>query len=154
MTLIRIALLGCVIGLSQAQAPVLRIEQVMTARELRDTGVANLTSEQRDNLNRWLLAYTVRVMNIKRPQEASPQPSRLGGTGCSPAIESTISGEFKGWDGETIFKLDNGQIWQQAEYDYMYSYSYRPEVTIYPTTAGCKLKVEDEAEAIVVRRLK
>src|SRR6202044_232769 len=35
---------------------------------------------------------------------------------CAPAIESSISGEFHGWDGETIFKLDNGQIWQQAEY--------------------------------------
>lgn len=73
---------------------------------------------------------------------------------CTPAIESTIAGEFQGWDGETIFKLDNGQIWQQAEYDYMYSYSYRPEVTIYQTSSGCRMKVEDEEETVLVRRIK
>ncbi len=30
-------------------------------------------------------------------------------------------GTFNGWDGETIFNLDNGQVWQQSQYDYMYS---------------------------------
>jgi hypothetical protein len=53
-----------------------------------------------------------------------------------------------------IVELDNGEIWEQAEYDYMYSYQYRPEVTIYQTTAGCRLKVEDEDETILVRRIK
>jgi hypothetical protein len=73
---------------------------------------------------------------------------------CTPAIETTLAGEFNGWEGETIFKLSNGQIWEQAEYDYMYSYSYMPEVTIYPTTTGCKLKVEDENETVLVKRIK
>jgi hypothetical protein len=73
---------------------------------------------------------------------------------CSPAIESTISGDFNGWEGETIFKLSNGQIWQQAEYDYMYSYSYMPEVTIYSTSGGCTMKVEDEDDTILVKRIK
>jgi hypothetical protein len=73
---------------------------------------------------------------------------------CSSAIESTISGDFSGWNGETIFKLDNGQIWQQAEYDYMYSYSYRPDVTIYETSGGCRMKVEDEDETIIVKRIR
>jgi len=35
---------------------------------------------------------------------------------CSPAIESRVDGEFEGWDGETIFPLTNGQIWQQVQY--------------------------------------
>ena len=88
-----------------------------------------------------------------KPQAVPPVVPRSSG-GCSPAIESTISGDFKGWDGETIFKLDNGQIWEQAEYDYMYSYSYRPDVTIYETRAGCRMKVEDEEETILVKRIK
>jgi len=89
-----------------------------------------------------------------------PQPQALPrvvprlDAGCAPAIESSISGEFHGWDGETIFKLDNGQIWQQAEYDYTYSYSYRPDVTIYQTRAGCRMKVEDEDDTIMVERIK
>jgi len=73
---------------------------------------------------------------------------------CSPTVEATIAGNFNGWDGESVFKLDNGQIWQQAEYSYMYSYAYRPEVTIYHTSAGCKMKVEDEEETVLVERIK
>src|SRR5712691_3605313 len=90
------------------------------------------------------------------PVNPLPPTAAAGSTGsnCAPAIESAISGEFNGWDGETIFKLDNGQIWQQAEYDYTYSYSYRPEVTIYQTSSGCRMKVEDEEETILVKRLK
>ena len=75
-------------------------------------------------------------------------------SGCSPAIESSISGEFHGWDGETVFKLDNDQIWQQAEYDYEYEYEYHPDVTIYETSGGCKMKVEDMEETIFVKRIK
>jgi len=78
-------------------------------------------------------------------------PSR---SSCVPAIESAITGDVEGWDGETIFKLDNGQIWQQAEYDYTYFYEYHPDVTIYQTSAGCRMKVEGEDETVVVMRIK
>jgi hypothetical protein len=73
---------------------------------------------------------------------------------CVPAVEASINGEFHGWDGETIFKLDNGQIWQQAEYDYNYDYDYSPDVTIYSTSSGCKMKVEGEDETVLVKRIK
>lgn len=69
-------------------------------------------------------------------------------------IESTIEGEFKGWDGSTIFKLTNGQIWQQTEYAYMYHYAYSPSVTIYESRDGIKMKVEDVEEIITVKKLK
>jgi hypothetical protein len=90
---------------------------------------------------------------ITRPQPSSP-PARAIGSNCTLAVESSISGEFKGWDGETIFKLANGQIWQQAAYDYMYSYAYAPDVTIYQTSSGCRMKVEDEDETVLVKRIK
>jgi hypothetical protein len=96
------------------------------------------------------------VIQIAAAREHSTHApiSDTSGGRCTPAIESAINGEFKGWDGETIFKLSNGQIWQQAEYDYMYSYSYSPDVTIYSTQSGCSMKVEDEDETILVKRLK
>jgi hypothetical protein len=137
-----------------AQSPILqlRIDQIMSQREMQDTGVSTLTPAQRRALNEWLNRYTIRVM------EAALKPSisdtTVGRTSCSPAIESTISGEINGWDGETVFKLDNGQIWEQAEYSYTYFYAYRPDVTIYQTSSGCRMKVEDEDETILVRRIK
>jgi hypothetical protein len=87
------------------------------------------------------------------PQTA-PRPVPRSEGACVPAIESAISGSVQGWDGETIFKLDNGQIWQQAEYDYTYFYEYHPDVTIYQTQGGCRMKVEDEDETIIVKRIK
>ena len=74
---------------------------------------------------------------------------------CNPTIESQIDGTFRGWRGDTVFKLLNGQIWQQVSYDYTYEYDYMPEVIIYPSRRGtCMFKVEDVDEVIAVQRLK
>ena len=69
-------------------------------------------------------------------------------------IETQIDGEFEGWEGETIFKMMNGQIWQQSSYAYMYSYAYSPEVIIYETSSGYVMKVDGVEETINVIKLK
>ncbi len=80
------------------------------------------------------------------------------GAGVPPqaegVIESHIEGEFEGWEGETVFVLDNGQIWQQSSYAYTYHYAYRPKVIIYPSAGGHKLVVEGVSGSIHVKRLK
>ncbi len=70
------------------------------------------------------------------------------------AIESQIEGKFGGWSGETIFKLVNGQIWQQSSYAYHYHYIFRPKVVIYKSEVGHKMKVHGVDDAIQVKRLK
>ena len=74
-------------------------------------------------------------------------------SGCSSVIKTRIDGTFKGWSGETIFKLKNGQTWKQSSYAYTYHRAHRPRVTIYPAGGGCKLKVDGVADSISVRRL-
>ena len=69
----------------------------------------------------------------------------------SRAIETEIDGEFEGWDGDTIFKLTNGQIWQQDEYDYEYQYEYNPDVLIFRDGSNWKMKVEGMDETIRVK---
>jgi hypothetical protein len=69
-------------------------------------------------------------------------------------IESQIDGEFSGWEGETIFKLTNGQIWQQAAYAYTYTYKYRPKVLIFRTSGGYEMQVEGMNRRIRVARIK
>jgi len=130
----------------------LTMSSVMTTDEFNSSGIGTLSKSQRAALDLWLNRYTAHV--IKVITKASVSNDSASGSRCSPAIETTISGEFNGWDGETIFKLSNGQIWQQTEYNYMYSYAYMPEVTIYPTSSGCRMKVEDEEDTILVKRLK
>lgn len=71
----------------------------------------------------------------------------------SSVIESQIEGDFNGFDGETIVKLINGQIWQQAEYYYYYHYSYMPKVLIYKSGSIFKMKVNGIDKAIGVIKL-
>ena len=74
---------------------------------------------------------------------------RINGHGVP--IESRIDGEFEGWEGETIGKLMNGQIWLQTEYHY--HYAYMPEVLIYSSGSGYKMKVDGVNRAVGVRRI-
>ena len=69
-------------------------------------------------------------------------------------IESNIIDEFEGWEGDTKFILDNGQVWQQESYAYMYHYAYRPSVKIISTNQGYLMKVEGVEETIYVTQLK
>jgi hypothetical protein len=69
-------------------------------------------------------------------------------------IETQIEGDFEGWDGETIFKLSNGQVWQQAAYAYTYHYAYRPKVLIYLSESAYRMKVEGVDSTLLVKRLK
>jgi hypothetical protein len=86
---------------------------------------------------------------------SNPRLINAAENSCTPTIETNISGNYNGWDDEVIYKMDNGQIWQQANYHYHYHYAYHPSVIIYPTRQGCHIKVEDDDdEGVDVVRLK
>jgi hypothetical protein len=65
--------------------------------------------------------------------------------------QSRISGEFEGWDGDSVYKLDNGQKWQQVTYQYKYVYKYRPRVKIWQDGGRYYMEVEGDTEMIEVR---
>ncbi|KIA90927.1 hypothetical protein OC25_23800 [Pedobacter kyungheensis] len=44
--------------------------------------------------------------------------------------KSVIISDFKGFPGRGIFKLQNGEIWEQDGHKYQYFYIYRPTVII------------------------
>ena len=69
-------------------------------------------------------------------------------------IESQIDGDFEGFEGETIIKLVNGQIWQQSEYLYHYHYSFMPRVIIYKQGGSYKIKVDGVDASVGVTRLR
>jgi hypothetical protein len=72
----------------------------------------------------------------------------------SGVIETKVDGEFQGWEGETVVKLMNGQIWQQSEYYYRYHYAYMPNALIYKAGSGHKMKVDGIDKAVGVTRLR
>lgn len=69
-------------------------------------------------------------------------------------IESKIDGESEGFEGDSIFKLTNGQIWQQTEYYYHYRYRFMPSVLIYKSGDSYKMQIEGIDRSVRVQRLK
>lgn len=65
-------------------------------------------------------------------------------------IESQIDDAFEGWQGESEYKLVNGQVWKQRAYKYEYKYAYRPHVVIYDAAGGKVMDVEG-SKAVVER---
>ena len=74
--------------------------------------------------------------------------------GILDEVESRIDGTFEGWDGDTVFPLENGQVWQQTSYDYLYHYAYDPEVRIYDDNGEWKMSVEGVDDVVTVERLR
>jgi hypothetical protein len=150
LRLFTLLLLPCSVFAASHKKPpaTVAVEDLMSAAEFKQAGLQKLSPTEIAALNRWLSLYSARIVAApKAPAATSSFPS-------GEVIESNIDGDFEGWDGETIFKLDNGQIWQQSSYSYTYHYSYHPKVTIYHSGGSYRMKVEDVEETIPVKRLK
>jgi len=50
---------------------------------------------------------------------------------AAQAYEGHVDGEFQGWDGDKVYKLDDGHIIHQTSAYYCYEYSYHPQIVIY-----------------------
>ena len=96
---------------------------------------------------------SVQEAGVGETEEANPEERPvLGRPGCD--TESRVDGEFEGWEGDTLVKLMNGQIWEQSEWHYEYSYAYMPRVTIFRAGGQCKMWVEGIDEPVGVTRVK
>jgi hypothetical protein len=91
-------------------------------------------------------------LNPAPKEEAAAVPSSGNSAETVSTIESRIDGEFKGWEGKTVFKLQNGQIWQQASYGYSVTFADSPKVLIYQSGSEFRMKVEGIDEEIAVQR--
>lgn len=65
-------------------------------------------------------------------------------------IKCRIEGEFSGYAGGTIFRLTNGQAWQQSRHLYRYRYAYRPEARIFKADGKYMIEVSGMSEAVEV----
>ena len=67
-------------------------------------------------------------------------------------ILSRIQGSFSGWSGNTIFKLENGQVWRQAETgDYYTKPTDSPAVLLEKVFGGWRLYDQNGGWVKVVR---
>jgi hypothetical protein len=87
-------------------------------------------------------------------KDAKFTTTRLAVAPSTGIIESTIDGQFNGWEGQTIIKLMNGQVWQQNDLQLYLHLALMPKVMIISTSGGYKAKVEGLSQAVGVTRLR
>ncbi|MCY2955103.1 MAG: hypothetical protein NTU53_24510 [Planctomycetota bacterium] len=68
-------------------------------------------------------------------------------------VESRIDAEFEGFESGRVFKLSNGQVWEQVGARYRYVYKYSPRVVIIRKGSICTLIVDGLDDDVTVRLL-
>jgi Cu2+-containing amine oxidase len=104
----------------------------MTGKEFMAAGLTKLSPEELDALNAWIRNRSLATLDKPVPGTSVAAASSTAETGDrrglpsdddrddSP-IRSAIIGEFDGWDGQTVFRLENGMIWVQDDRDKFYA---------------------------------
>lgn len=144
------------------------LEEQMNGKEFTAAGLNKLSQEELDALNAWIRKHSLATLDT--PTVASSTTSTVttddsGGDrrglkdddsddDDSP-IKSRILGDFDGWDGQTVFKLENGMIWVQADKDKFYIRSVEnPVAVIKPGMFGTwRLSIEGYGSECKVKRI-
>ena len=84
------------------------VETLMSAEQFKAAGLHKLTPAEREALDRWLVSYTAE----EAPEMLRSNPE-VRAAEEAIRIEARINQPFNGWTGDTIFYLDNGQVWRQ-----------------------------------------
>lgn len=115
------------------------LEERMTAKEFRATGLEKLSEDELKALNTWIRAHSLGAeegVAYVLGEEEGGKGDRRGFRdyrGDRVAIHTRIKGTFNGWSGETVFELENGMIWKQAEQNILGAKAIEnPEVVIEP----------------------
>ena len=146
-----LALITTVAAAQTSQVPTL--EERMSQNDFRASGLSRLSPEELKFLNDWLTAHGTPGGPMVTP---SGKPIFYMDESAREVIEAHIDGVFTGWRGKSVFTLDNGQEWRQAE-----SGSYdagklsSPSVRIKPMVLGSWLMYVDGCGCSVrVQRVK
>lgn len=146
--------------------PKQEIQNLMPAEEFQAAGLHRLSPEELEVLNTWLYGY-VELERRGAVEEAIPsgEPSfgleqvtqrvaSIFQRDTPDEIESRIAGTFRGWRGNTVFKLENGQTWQQSGDGEFIVRIEDPVVRIRRGTFGSYLlSVEGYGSTVRVRRV-
>lgn len=141
------------------------LEEQMTGKEYDAAGLDKLTPEELEALNNWLRAHSVATLDQPRAGSFQSVDGRGGdqrgfesrgqGNVDRSPINSRLKGSFDGWDGKTVFELENGMIWEQADKDKFYIREIQnPVVTIEPGAFHTwRLSVEGYSSECRVERI-
>lgn len=142
----------CLAGFARAEQ-FSSLEERMSQSEFHAAGLDKLSPDELKSLNTWLQAHYGTQTTYVTP---SGQPVFYPQDSAREAFDAHIVGEFTGWYGQSVFTLDNGQKWKQAESgSRQCGKSENPEVRIKPTLMGSWLMyVKGCSDSVRVERTK
>lgn len=140
------------------------LEEQMTGDEFKAAGLEKLTPEELAALNSWIRSRSLATLDAPRSGSYSPSATSEGSQDSAQSdiknmerktIVSRINGKFSGWDGQTVFRLENGMIWAQDDKHKFYTQELQnPTVTIEPSMFGhWKLTIEGYDDDCKVKRI-
>jgi hypothetical protein len=129
------------------------LSKVLTKGQYEALDVDSMTIDQKQALIAALRSAYAAGKSESTPEPAAPRTA-MEPPATNDVVESKIDGEFEGWEGETVVKLLNGQIWQQSDYYYHYHYAFMPDVLVYRSGGDWKMKVEGVDKPVGVRRIR
>jgi hypothetical protein len=142
-------LLIAVLGAAFVAADTPKVQDLMTPEEFQSSGLDKLTPAELEALNAWLLRYTAHDAPVVR--KTSPEVKREVADAKPQVIHSQIEGTFEGWSGKTLFRLKNGQVWQQRLPGTYKASLVEPEVEVYQKYLGFYwLKIVQTGRAVGV----
>jgi hypothetical protein len=135
-----------------ADEPPPDVRAMMTPDEFRAAGLDRLSPAELDALNRWLLRHTATQASELRQHKGvvSEEIRKVEQEG----VRTRIVGEFRGWDGNTVFRLENGQVWKQRLPGTWHYRASSPEVELSKNFMGYwMLRVVEADRAVGVTRI-
>lgn len=127
------------------------VKRLMTDEEFKASGLEGLDKSQLEALDAWLIRYTAGDAEVlQQSNEVVREAQKIY------ELDTRIVGNFSGWSGTTIFRLENGQVWQQRlSGRYKYKGPANPQVRIDKNWLGFyRMTLVESGKSIGVTPLK
>jgi len=134
------------------------VKSLMTPEDYAASGLDKLTPAEREHLSEWVERYregaVVGPVVRKKPSEMNEEEKAEYQKEREAVIVAKVVPAFTGWSGKTIFRLDNGQVWQQRQPGKLRYDGPDSTVTLTANFLGkYVLKHEDTGRGIGVQRI-
>ena len=125
------------------------LEKMMSSGEFQAAGLEKLSPDELSRLNQWLLQFIAHDSQQVVKTDAAIQKLQ------NVPVRRRIAGIFRGWDGNTTFTLDNGEVWKQRLPGRYFAKMENPEVEIVKNLLGFyELKIVPSGKKVGVTRVK
>jgi hypothetical protein len=107
-------LVGASVLAQDDESEVRSVESLMAPEDYQASGLGKLSEAERAHLSEWLERYREgAVQGPEVPRKPSQWTEEEKQAEKDFRIVAKVLPRFRGWTGKTVFRLDNGQTWQQ-----------------------------------------